>query len=92
MQDPYGSAEFDLFTVHDRRTRRQARLLVASRAESAEDCRALLLALDLIDFTTAGATRQCPRCGTAHERWGSSARQRFCSEACAAAPRDPRMR
>jgi hypothetical protein len=92
MQDPYGSSEFDLFTIQDRHTRRQARLLVASRAESAEDCRALLHALDLIDSTSAGVTRLCPRCGTAHERWGSSARHRFCSEACAAAPRDPRTR
>lgn len=89
MRDPYGTGEFDLFALQDRHTRRQARLLVASHAESAEDCRALLRALDLIDATHAGATRQCPRCGTAHERWGSSARHRFCSESCAAAPLDP---
>jgi hypothetical protein len=88
MQDPYSSGEFDLFTIRDRHTRRQARLLVASRAESAEDRRALLHALDLIDSASTGVTRLCPRCGTAHERWGSSARHRFYSEACAAAPSD----
>ncbi|MEY9874474.1 hypothetical protein ABH931_003974 [Streptacidiphilus sp. MAP12-33] len=87
MQEPYGSSDYDLFTVHDRHTRQQARLLVASRADSAEDCRALLHALGLIDPTIAGITRRCPHCGTAHERWGSNARHRFCSEACAAAPR-----
>ncbi|WP_037603813.1 hypothetical protein [Streptacidiphilus rugosus] len=85
MQKPHGSSDYDLFTAHDRHTRQQARLLVASQADNAEDCRALLNTLDLIDPTVGGVTR-CPRCGTAHERWSSSARHRFCSETCAAAP------
>ena len=88
MRDPYGSGEFDIYTVQDRRTRQQARLLVASRARSAEDCRDLLHTLDLIDFATPGITRQCPRCGTPHQRWGNSARSRFCSAGCADTPPD----
>ncbi|MBF9072557.1 hypothetical protein [Streptacidiphilus fuscans] len=87
MNDPYSSGDFDVFTLQDRKTRQQARLLVASRAQGADDCRDLLHALDLIDHVAAGITRQCPRCGTKHERWGSSARTRFCSDACAATGR-----
>ncbi|MEY9877654.1 hypothetical protein ABH931_007178 [Streptacidiphilus sp. MAP12-33] len=86
MRDPYGSGDYDIYTVQDLRTRQQARLLVASRARGAEDCRDLLNALDLIDTTTPGITRRCPRCQTPHQRWGNSARSRFCSEGCAATP------
>ncbi|SEM62634.1 hypothetical protein [Streptacidiphilus jiangxiensis] len=83
MRDPYGASDFDIYTAQSLHTRQQARLLVASKARSSEDCLDLLHALDLIDANAAGITRRCPRCGTPHERWGNSARSRFCSGGCA---------
>ncbi|RAG85545.1 hypothetical protein DN069_11460 [Streptacidiphilus pinicola] len=88
MRDPYDSGEFDIYTMQDHQTRQQARLLVASRAQGAKDCHDLLRALDLIDPHATGIIRQCPRCGTPHQRWGNSARSRFCSAGCADTPPD----
>ncbi|KQV10744.1 hypothetical protein [Kitasatospora sp. Root107] len=62
-------------------TRARARLVVASHAQDAEDCRMLLTQLGLIT-APHGPHRICVRCGREYDHPGIRRRDRFCSDRC----------
>ncbi|GAA1181727.1 hypothetical protein F4556_006015 [Kitasatospora gansuensis] len=65
-------------------TRARARLVVASHAIDAADCRMLLTQLGLTPdpYDPHGPHRICVRCGREYDHPGIRRRDRFCSDRC----------